>query len=556
MFLELFEKRASPENPRTSLSDPASWLWDAFGASKNASGVSVNERSAMKLSAVFACVRVLAESVGSLPIGFYERIGENGKRSAREHYLYNLLRSKPNPEMNAITFKETLQAHAVSWGGGFAEIQFNGRGEPVALWPLMPDVTRVERINGRKWVITSLPDGQKVALPSEKVLHVPGLGFDGLNGYSVVRLAAQSIGLALATEEYGAAFFGRGAKPSGVLEHPGKPGPETVTKLREAFTEIHGGLSNAHRVAILTDGMKFNSISVPNEDAQFLETRKFQVSDIARWFRVPPHMIGDLERSTNNNIEHQGMEFVTHTLQPWLVRWEQAINGTLLLPSQSMKYFAEFNMDAMLRGDSAARGEFYTKLFQIGALSQNDIRAKENENPIDGGDKYFVPLNMLPTDMVEDFHKKPEPKPEAPKEPEPEPEEPRSLSAIEKILATAADRVVRRQVKAVRNAMKKDALQARIAIDEFFEREADMVASEVGPYMEACAEALGRSINADAIRAIAEFEASHAASNVRACLKNPETAQADVDSLMETWSTRAQRWAREQVEQLTMEKAA
>jgi hypothetical protein len=232
------------------------------------------------------------------------------------------------------------------------------------------------------------------------VWHLRGLSSDGLVGLSPIQLMRQAIGLGMATEEFGARFFGNDARPGGVLQHPGVLGNEAFERLQSSWETRHGGLSNSHRVAILEEGMQYSQIGIPPEDAQFLETRKFQVTEIARAFRVPPHMLADLERATFSNIEHQSIEFVVHSIRPWLVRWEQSIQQQLMLDRDRQKYFAEFVVDGLLRGDTVSRYQAYATGRQNGWLSANDIRTLENMNPVDGGDIYLVPLNMVPADMA------------------------------------------------------------------------------------------------------------------------------------------------------------
>ncbi len=393
-LLDRLEQRASPENPSTPLSSPDAWLWDALGARRSATGVNVNETTAMRASAVYACVRVLAESVASLPLPVFRRRKTRGKDIARDHPLYRLLHDRPNPEMSSFVFRETLQSHVSLWGNAYAEIETNQSGRVLGLWPLRPDVTKPRRLNGTI-VFDTKVGNDDVTIAGERVLHIPGLGFDGLVGYSPIGIAKETIGLALATEEFGARFFSNGARPGGVLQHPGQVGAEAAKRLKASWNEVQGGLTNVQRTAILEEGMTFKEIGIPPDHAQFLETRKFQTREIARIFRVPPHLIGDLEQATFSNIEQQSLEFVVHTMRPWLVRWEQTLNYALFSDrDQGGQAFCEFQVEGLLRGDSAQRAAFYTALFNVGALSVNDIRDKENLNPVDGGDRHFVPLNM------------------------------------------------------------------------------------------------------------------------------------------------------------------
>jgi len=367
------------------------------------SGKVVTERSAMQMTAVYCCVRILAEAVAGLPLHLYRYEGKGSKVKAIEHPLYFLLHDEPNPEMNSFIFRETLMTHLLLWGNAYAQIIRNGRGDVVALYPLMPNRMSVDRDENGKLVYNYLviPDDAHtmkegmVKLQPQDVLHVPGLGFDGLVGYSPIAMAKNAIGMAMACEEYGAKFFANGAAPGGVLEHPGViKDPE---KIRESWSSTFGGSGNANKIAVLEEGMKYTPISISPEQAQFLETRKFQIDEIARIFRIPPHMIGDLEKSSFNNIEQQSLEFVKYTLDPWVCRWEQSMQRSLLKPDEKSKYFFKFNVDGLLRGDYQSRMEGYAVGRQNGWMSANDIRELENLDRIpeeEGGDLYLINGNM------------------------------------------------------------------------------------------------------------------------------------------------------------------
>lgn len=360
------------------------------------SGVSVTESSALTNVAVWACVRILSETVASLPLFVYRRL-QRGKERVTDYPLYKILHDEPNPEMTSFTFRETLMAHLVTWGNAYAEIEYDSDGLTVKnLWPMRPDMMIVKRDkkNSRLSYEYNVPGIGTALLAPHQVLHIPGLGFDGVVGYSPISMARESIGLLQATEEFGARFFSGGATPGGVLEHPAKLSKEAQDRLRSSWNEMHSGLSNQHRIAILEEGMKFSKVGIPPNDAQFLETRKFQKSEIAALFHIPPHMVGDLERATFSNIEEQALEFVVYTLRPWLVRWEQQINHKLLSAPNESDLFAEFQVDALLRGNMQARYAAYSVGRQWGWLSANDIRELENLNPIEGGDHYLTPLNM------------------------------------------------------------------------------------------------------------------------------------------------------------------
>ncbi|MCD8022940.1 MAG: phage portal protein [Lachnospiraceae bacterium] len=355
----------------------------------------------MQVAAVYACVRVLAEAVAQLPLHLYRYTGEGSKEKAADHPLYFLLHDEPNPEMSSFVFRETLMTHILLWGNAYAQIIRNGKGEVVALYPLMPNRMRVDRDeHGRLYYEYTLSDDdapqiKKTILKPSEVLHIPGLGYDGLVGYSPIAVAKNAVGLTIATEEYGAKFFANGATPGGILEYPGTV--KDPDKVREAWNKGFGGSGNSNKVAVLEEGMKYTPISINPDEAQFLDTRKFQIDEIARIFRVPPHLIGDLEHSTFSNIEQQSLEFVTYSLQPWLVRWEQGIHRVLLNENERRDYFVKFNVDGLLRGDYQSRMNGYATARQNGWMSANDIRELENLDRIpekDGGDLYLINGNM------------------------------------------------------------------------------------------------------------------------------------------------------------------
>lgn len=392
----LFRSRDKPTN-----STNGSGYRFLFGGSN--SGKNVNERSAMQMTAVYACVRILSESIAGLPVHLYQYVDSGSKQKALEHPLYRLLHDEPNPEMTSFVFRETLMTHLLLWGNAYAQIIRNGKGQVVALYPLMPNRMSVDRDDkGHLFYQYQMQDSDAptaksgtVILKPTDVLHVPGLGFDGLVGYSPIAMAKNAIGLSIATEEYGAKFFANGATPSGILEYPGTvKNPETI---RESWNAGFGGSSNAHKVAVLEEGMKYTPIAISPNEAQFLETRKFQIDEIARIFRVPPHMVGDLEKSSFSNIEQQSLEFVKYTLEPWIVRWEQSLNRALLTETEKAAYFVKFNVDGLLRGDYQSRMNGYATARQNGWMSANDIRELENLDLIPdelGGNLYLINGNM------------------------------------------------------------------------------------------------------------------------------------------------------------------
>lgn len=402
IFSGLFNSRDKPKNQTAG----SRYTFYMGGSS---SGKAVTERSAMQMTAVYSCVRILSEAVAGLPLHFYRYTDDGGKEKAIDHPLYSLLHDEPNPEMTSFIFRETLMTHLLLWGNAYAQIIRNGKNEVIALYPLMPNKMDVSRDKSGQLYYTYVTQpeeahtvkGNIVYLNPSEVLHIPGLGFDGLVGYSPIAMAKNAIGMAVACEEYGAKFFANGAAPGGVLEHPGTI--KDPQRVRESWQSTFGGSGNSNKVAVLEEGMKYTPIGISPEQAQFLETRKFQINEIARIFRVPPHMVGDLEKSSFSNIEQQSLEFVKYTLDPWIVRWEQSIRRALLSSEEKQKYFVKFNLEGLLRGDYQSRMNGYAIGRQNGWMSANDIRELENQDRIpaeEGGDLYLVNGNMLPIKTI------------------------------------------------------------------------------------------------------------------------------------------------------------
>ena len=404
-FTALFRARDKPGSQPSAKDAVSAAMTFSFGMA--GSGKSVNARTAIQVSAVYACVRVIAETVASLPFAVYEQ-DKSGSQRALDHPLYRILHDEPNPEMTSFVWREAMLTHLLLWGNSYSQILRAGRGNIVGLYPLLPDHMEVDRDDKGKLTYTySTTSGQQVKLRPEDVLHIPGLGFDGIMGYSPIAIERNAIGLSIAAEEFGGKFFGNGATPSGILTHPNTV--KNPKALRESWMEAYGGSSNANRVAILEEGMTFTRISMPNNEAQFLETRKFQVEEICRIYRVPPHMIADLEHATFSNIEHQSIDFAVHTIRPWLVRIEQSINRALFSEkekgggSSGKRYYCQFNLDGLMRGSYKERMEGYSIARQNGWMSANDIRALENQNPIpreEGGDLLLVNGNMIPINLT------------------------------------------------------------------------------------------------------------------------------------------------------------
>jgi len=376
--------------------------WDGSGFiypfGDTASGKRVNEHTAMTVTAVYACIRILSEAIASLPLHVYRHRADGGKERCIDHPLYYLLHDEVSSELTSFLFRETMMAHLLLWGNAYAQIIRDGRGQVVSLHPLLPNKMTVDRNEAGRLVYLYLKDGQQVPLRREDVLHIPGLGFDGMVGYSPIAMAKNSVGLALATEEFGSTFFSNGANPGGVLESPG-----VISDPERLKASWHSQFSkgNAHSIAVLEEGLKFHTIGIAPEAAQFLETRKFQLVEIARIFRVPPSMIGDLDRATFSNIEHLSLDFVKFTLGPWVARWEASLRQALLLPGEKRSVFIKFNLDGLLRGSYKERMDGYAVGIQNGFFSVNDVRGLEDQNPVPFGNVYRANGNMRSLEFLD-----------------------------------------------------------------------------------------------------------------------------------------------------------
>ena len=373
----------------------------AGNGAPSSAGVAVTEQSALNYAPVWAAVSLISGDVGSLPLVLYKRLKGGGKERYEDHSLYRILHDTPNPEMTSVAFRRTLQAHALTWGNGFAEIERDGADRPKYLWPLAPDACQPFRDSQQRLMYrVRNPGGGDVVFQPRDILHVPGLGFDGTTGYSVIAKARESIALGIAAEKFGGTFFGNGASFGGVFSHPTKMEDKAVKNWQDSVNARHEGVERAHKFLLVQGGMKYDRLGIPPNDAQFLETRQFQITEIARWFNVPPHKIGDLSRATFSNIEQQAIEYYTTTLIHWLRAWEQELMFKLVSPLERNTQVIEHVVEGLLRGDAAGRADFYGKLYNIGAITPNEIRALENMNPLAGGDVSYVPFNMVPADRV------------------------------------------------------------------------------------------------------------------------------------------------------------
>jgi len=410
------------------------------------SGIKVDEHVALTYSAVWACVRIISEGIAILPWHVLHNDGDK-RTIKRDHPVDYLLHKQPNPETSSFIFRETITAHALLNGNGYAEIERSLSGDPVALWIITPNrVTPKRDPQGRLYYEVSNEGGTTANVPSEDMLHLKGLSYDGLVGYGVIELAQETISMGLAAEGFGASFFGNGAVLSGVITKPagsGKLEKSAILNLLKSFRKRHVGAGKNHKVEFLDQGMEYKQIGIPPEQAQFLESRRFQVLDICRWFGVKPHKVAELERSTNNNIEHQAIEHVTDTLAPWVRRWEQEVDVKLFKRPERDRYDAKMNMKALLRGDIKTRGEFYKIMTSIGAYSINDVLRLEDENPIGSeGDLRLVPMNMVSITQAYRDGKTAVTKT-------------RSTDSVHGVFLDVAERMHRKEVKAVTRASQK-----------------------------------------------------------------------------------------------------
>jgi HK97 family phage portal protein len=392
-------KQLSPEDPSAPLL-PGSWLMESLGIGQgNDSGIAISEKGAMRISAVLACVRVISETIGTLPLNVYQWTA-NGKRLAPEHPLSPVLGNRWNGQMSSYVAKVAVQAQSCLWGNGYAEIQRDGAYRSRGLWPLPSDRTRPRRINGAlQYVTTATTDGRERLIAPENIIHMPFLSFDGLQGFSPIQLMRQGLGLNAAAERFGSMLFGRGSRPSGILTHPGSLKAEARANMKASWQESTSG-ANAMSVPIMEEGVTFQALTINPTDAQFLETRKFQKEEVASWYRVPPHMIGLLDRAQHSNIEQQTIDFSQFTMLPWVTLWEEELNYKLFAGTN---FYAKFDMDGLLRGDFLTRMQGLNLMRLAGVLSANDINDKQDWPRIpeeQGGDVRIVPLNFVSLETV------------------------------------------------------------------------------------------------------------------------------------------------------------
>jgi HK97 family phage portal protein len=380
-----------------SLTDEKAWnpsLWNLVG-SQSLSGETVTEATALTYPAVWNATSLISGTIGALPLHLMQKKGEK-KRMADEKKLYFLMHDQWNPYMTAMSGRETMMAHMLLWGNGYAEKVKNGYGDVIELWPIAPNRVKIRMFEGQLIYLIRV-NNEDIPLTRENILHVPGLGFDGWQGYSVIAMARKSLGLGMAMETFGSRFFGEGTHPGIIVEHPGQL--KDPAKLRDALAATYSGLGKSHRIMLLEEGMKATKIVIDPKDSQFLESRAFQIPEVARWFNLPPHKLKDLSKSSFNNIEQEQISFVTDSILPWLIRLEQNYNMQLLttgdkaLYGQGRLYF-KHNVDGLLRGDAQSRAQFYQIMLDRGVFSINEVRELEDKDPVPGGDIHLVAMNM------------------------------------------------------------------------------------------------------------------------------------------------------------------
>jgi HK97 family phage portal protein len=469
---------------RDVLSNPPTWLLEYLNGGETAyTGESVSVTGSLKVTAVLAGLTILCEDTASLPLILYKRL-ERGKERAIRHPIYSLLHDMPNPEMTSMVFRELAMGHLVSWGNFYAQMIWDGRGTVRELWPFNPSRMEVFRDRDERKYIYTDTNGRKSAFRDEEILHIPAFGFDGLIGYSRISLARNAIGLSISAEKYGSKMFANDARPSVALKAKNRLTPEAQKNLRESWAQIYSGAGNAGKVAVLEQDLDVETIGFPPEDAQFLQTREFQISEIARIFRIPPHMLGAVDRSTSwgSGIEQQEMGYLAHTLRPWLVRIEQQMQKDLLLNAERGRYVIEHLTEALLRTDLSARMTAYTQAITNGIMSRNEARERENLNPIEGLDEMLIPLNMSVVGKEED-------------EPEPlqdqdaggdkgQEDEPVQSSGIEPLLLDVMTRIARRETNELNGARsrwleKGKAEKYSAWLDQFYKRDLPQFMLEV-----------------------------------------------------------------------------
>lgn len=459
------EQRSAPDT--SGMLNPKNWLLEALNYWKTSTGIRITHESAMRATAVFGCIRIISETESVMPLVLYRRVGNDGKERAYEHPLYQLLHVMPNEEMSSVTFRRTLTGHLAARGNAYAEIKWSGAGHVESLWPIPPDRIRPERTldKWRKYYRVWLPNGQEVQLLPYQVFHIVGFSGTGDTGYSPVELHKDAIGLALAKEKYDALFYRNDATPSTIITHPGELSDDAYDRLEKHFKENHAGIDKKYNLEILEEGMKVERIGLTHEDAQFLETRRYQVEEIARIWRMPMHMLQELSRATFSNIEHQDIQFNKHCMSPYLVDWESTVLIKLLTPQERSVFFAEHVVEALLRGDTPTRYQAYQTAVDGGWMKINDVRRRENLDPVpaeEGGEVLWRPMNYMPSGAFMDFVEpasQPAARAHGVVEARAKRKSPaariRVMKSYRRVFEDAAGRIVRREVNDISAAAKK-----------------------------------------------------------------------------------------------------
>lgn len=462
MIFEALEIRASLENPSTPLSDPAAWLQEVFGGTLTTANVRVTEKSALSVTAFWSAVATISDTLGELPIRLIRKDASGQSEEVRDHDVWSRLKYSPNTAMTSIVFKSTVQAHALTHGNGYAYIRRNRLGRPIELWPMLPQTTYPEMRDGRTMYNAQMKDGTYKLIEARNVLHIPGMSMNGVTGLSILQCQRETLGGAIAKNRYGTRLFANGAKPSGIMSFPGKiRDPESVKRQVEQATNGE----NAHGLMVVGGDVKYAPISLPPEDAQFLQSRDFDVDEVGRMFRLPAHFLNKMGQATFNNLEQMGTHFVRHTLQPWVTRWEQEITRKLLTRDEiadGMEF--KFNVDALMRADIKTRYETYEKGINTGFLTRNEARRMEDKAPLPGLDKPIMPLNMAETGA-----------PSA--EPEPSDSGTASQRAIDSTVEMLLKNEARRVLRAGRQAkrQRKQPTDIRDSLRAFYARQSRLL---------------------------------------------------------------------------------
>ena len=459
-------ERARVENPKVPLSSHN--ISNALTIDQpSASGVTVNHDKAMGITAFWAGVRLISQTIAGLPCQVFERKGKESE-PAVDHPVYRLLYTRPNPMMTPFTFKEIRAAHCLTWGNSYAEIEYDKGGRPIALWPLLPDRTGAEIVNGDKKYYTYV-DSTKVWLSADRVLHVPGLGFDGIKGYNVVKVHRDSLGLSIASNDYGAGFFSNSGRPSGILKHPGHPDEAERQQFREEWNQMHSGLTKQQRTAVLWGNMEWQAISVPPEEAQFLQTREMQIEEIARILNINPILLQHYTKATTwgSGIAQFLTAYAKFTITPWLEREEDVLDWDLFSDNERGRYYVKYNINALLRGDAESQAKVLEIKRRNGVINADEWRELDEENPLpDGqGKEYFMPLNMAPVSQMLEREPKELPTPQ------------RNKRTLERRSMLMRQRLRNAHLGAFEDAarryVKRDAESLERAINKAFERNKD-----------------------------------------------------------------------------------